>query len=100
MIQPQPPATWLIGAGLTRRLVPLPAADPANFVPHIRAPKLMIQGRYDEDTPLKVAAEPLFKLMVQPKQLFLFDGGHVPTVDILMTATAGWLDQTMGPVRR
>ena len=40
------------------------AANPINFAPHIRAPKLMVQGRYDEDTPLRTAAEPLFKLLL------------------------------------
>ena len=58
-----------------------------------------MQGRYDEDTPLRTQAEPLFKLLSQPKQLVLYDGGHVPTSDILMKATQGWLDGNLGPVR-
>ena len=91
----------MVGAGLPRRTVPVqPAAEPANFAPHIRAPKLIVQGTYDEDTPLRTAADPLFNLMTQPKKRQLFDGGHVPTVDVLLKLTAGWLDETLGPVKR
>jgi dienelactone hydrolase len=91
----------MVGAGLSRRSVTtLPAAEPANFAPHIRTPKLIVQGTFDEDTPLKTAADPLFELMVQPKKRELFEGGHVPTIDVLLKLTADWLDETLGPVRR
>ncbi len=91
----------LIGAGLSRRGAPVqPAADAVNFAPHIRIPKLIVQGTYDEDIPLKTAAEPLFKLLSEPKELYKYEGGHVPPIDVLLKATAGWLDQHLGPVRR
>lgn len=35
-------------------------ANTVKFAPHIRAPKLMMTGRYDEASPLKTEAEPLF----------------------------------------
>ena len=91
----------MVGAGLARRTGTVqPSADPANFAPHIRAPKLIVQGTFDEDTPLRTAADPLFELMVSPKKRELYEGGHVPTVDVLLKHTAGWLDETLGPVRR
>lgn len=34
----------------------IPEANPINFAAHIRAPTILVQGRYDEDTPLKTAA--------------------------------------------
>ncbi len=86
--------------GLPRRGTALPAAEPANFAPHIRAPKLIVQGTFDEDTPLRTASDPLFNLMVEPKKRALYEGGHVPTVDVLLKLTAEWLDETLGPVRR
>jgi len=90
----------LIGSGLVPGFVPIAAASSANFASHIRAPKLMIQGRYDEDTPLRTRAEPLFKLLIEPKRLRLYEGGHVPTLDVVMKEAGPWLDETLGPVKR
>jgi pimeloyl-ACP methyl ester carboxylesterase len=90
-----------IGAGLpaSDRAIS-PAANPINFAAQIRAPKLILQGRYDEDTPLRTAAEPLFKLLSEPKTLVLFDGGHVPSIEVTMANTSGWLDEHLGRVVR
>jgi eukaryotic-like serine/threonine-protein kinase len=93
-------AIVLVGSGLSPGFQPVPAANPSNFASHILAPKLMVQGKYDEDTALKTSAEPLFKLMSEPKVMFRYEGGHVPPQDVLMKATAGWLDEKLGPVRR
>ncbi len=94
-------AVVMLGAGLPGGYAPYVAdANPINFASHIRAPKLIVQGRHDEDTPLRTAAEPLFKLLPDPKRLFLYDGGHVPPSEVVMAATAGWLDEVLGPVRR
>ena len=91
----------LIGSGLTSEYLPYIAeANPINFVPHIRGPKLMVQGRYDEDRALKTGAEPLFRLLSEPKRMELFEGGHMPAIEQLMSATSGWLDETLGVVRR
>ena len=76
------------------------AANPINFTPHIRAPKVVVQGRYDEDIPVRTAAEPFFKLLSEPKQMILYDGGHVPSVEVAMSTTSGWLDQQLGRVVR
>jgi eukaryotic-like serine/threonine-protein kinase len=90
-----------VGAGLPGSYRAInAAANPINFAPHIRAPKLIVQGRYDEDTPIRTATEPLFKLLSEPKRLTLYDGGHVPSVEVLMSATSGWLDEHLGRVVR
>ena len=94
-------AVVLVGAGLSKsQLLRLPQANPVNFAAHILAPKLLIHGRYDEDTPLKVMGEPLFKLVPEPKRVVVYDGGHVPPVELAIGTIGGWLDQTLGPVRR
>jgi hypothetical protein len=77
-----------------------PEANAINFAPHIKAPKLMLNGRYDEADPLKTEAEPLYKLLRQPKRLTVFEGGHIPGPQIFLPAMNAWLDETMGPVRR
>ncbi len=86
------------GTGISRR--DLATAAPANrihFVPRIRAPKMMLQGRYDEDTALVSEAEPMFKLMIEPKRLVVYEGGHVPPQEVAVPAFIRWLDETMGP---
>ena len=75
-------------------------ANPINFAPHIRATKLMAHGRYDEDTSLKTMAEPLYKLLREPKRLVVYEGSHIPPLEILVTTINGWLDETLGPVKR
>jgi pimeloyl-ACP methyl ester carboxylesterase len=91
----------LMGAGLMKAWANMIAeANGANFAPHIRAPKLMIQGRYDEAIPFRTEAEPLYKLLGEPKELVLLDQGHVPALDVSAPIINGWLDKTLGPVRR
>ncbi|HSK72173.1 MAG TPA: SUMF1/EgtB/PvdO family nonheme iron enzyme, partial [Pyrinomonadaceae bacterium] len=75
-------------------------ANPLNFVSHIRHPKLIMNGRYDESTPLKTEAEPFFKLLPEPKRLMLYDGGHVPPIEIFVPAANAWFDETLGAVKR
>jgi len=84
-----------IGSFETQRAAP---ASRVNFAPRIRAPKLMLHGRYDEDTLLKSEAEPLFRLLGEPKRLQIFEGGHIPPLNIAIPAFTNWLDETMGPV--
>ncbi len=91
----------LQGAGLRQAEVQTIAeANPINFAPHIRAPKLMAHGRYDEDIALKTEAEPLYKLLREPKRLVLFEGGHIPPNELFVPLMNGWLDETLGPVKR
>ena len=77
----------------------LPEINPINLVPYIRAPKLLLQGRYDEDSRLKTQAEPLHRLLREPKRILLYDGGHVPAPEFFVPAINGWLDETLGPVK-
>ncbi len=89
----------LIGSGiLPREVTDTPAANRINFAPRIAAPKLMIQGRYDESAPLESAAEPLYRLLREPKRIEVFEGGHVPTVNIAMPMMTRWFDETLGKV--
>jgi formylglycine-generating enzyme required for sulfatase activity len=94
-------AVVLLGSGLSNEYRSwIPEANPVNFAAHIRAPKLLVQGRYDEDTPLKTAAEPLFRLMPEPKRLVVFEGVHMPPVELTLRTIGPWLDEMLGPVRR
>jgi serine/threonine protein kinase/formylglycine-generating enzyme required for sulfatase activity len=93
-------SVFFLGAGVEKvDLQTIDEADPINFAPHIRGPKLMLHGRYDEDTPLDTRGKPLFDLLPEPKRLILYDGGHIPDYRVLVTIINSWLDETMGPVK-
>ncbi|HEX2488998.1 MAG TPA: hypothetical protein VHR27_06330 [Blastocatellia bacterium] len=99
-IEPRYRAAVFWGAGVGKwNLQDIPEANPINFVPHIRGPKLMIHGRYDEIILLKIGAEPLYKLLREPKRLVIFEGGHAPPIEVLAPTINGWLDEKLGPVK-
>lgn len=75
-------------------------ASPANFILHIKVPKLLLNGRYDEVHPLKTWVEPLYKALPETKRLHLYDAGHTPPLEIIVPVVNSWLDETMGMVRR
>lgn len=77
----------------------LPEVCPPNFASHIAAPKLLLNGRYDEVNPLKMRVEPLFKLLREPKKLVPYDGSHTPPIEIAVPLVNGFLDDTLGRVR-
>ena len=77
-----------------------PEISSINYIPLIRGPKLMLHGRYDEAAPLKTEAEPLYKLLSEPKRLTVFEGGHIAPREVLLPTINGWLDETLGPVKR
>ncbi len=77
----------------------LPEVNPINFVPYIKPPKLLLNGRYDEAFPLETEARPLYKLLREPKQFSLVDAGHVPPLEKRVPIINKWLDETLGSVK-
>jgi formylglycine-generating enzyme required for sulfatase activity/tRNA A-37 threonylcarbamoyl transferase component Bud32 len=99
-VEPRYRAVVLMSDGLYPRQVNfIPEANPVGFAPHIKPPKLMLNGRWDADYAFKSEAEPLFKLLSEPKRLELYDGGHVPPPEIAVPIVSRFLDETLGPVR-
>ena len=75
-------------------------ASPPNFMFHLKAPKLLLNGRYDEVHPLKTWIEPLYQALPEPKRLHLYDAGHTPPLEIIVPVVNTWLDETLGAVKR
>ena len=99
-VEPRYRSICLVGAGVLKEdLQTIAEANPINFAPHIQGSKLIVQGRYDEDTPLKTQTEPLFKILREPKRLAVYEGGHIPPIEFFVTTMNGWLDETLGPVK-
>ncbi|HSG07367.1 MAG TPA: SUMF1/EgtB/PvdO family nonheme iron enzyme [Longimicrobiales bacterium] len=95
-------AVVYIGGGIDERVKPtLPEADNVNFAPYVSVPKLLVNGRNDEEHPWYTRALPLWNLLSEPKELVLVDGGgHVPPLEERIPAINGFLDRTLGPVAR
>ena len=56
------------GAGVWPELQHVSAEmNPLHFIPHIRPPKLMLHGLYDDGHPIHTS-EPIFRLMREPKK--------------------------------
>jgi formylglycine-generating enzyme required for sulfatase activity/dienelactone hydrolase/predicted Ser/Thr protein kinase len=80
----------------------LPEIDVFNFCPRVTIPVLMINGRYDFDTPLEAAQIPMFRALGTPakdKRLALFETGHIPPRNDIIKETLDWLDRYLGPVK-
>ncbi len=78
-----------------------PEADPVHYLPRVRVPTLMINGRYDMLQPLEESIRPMFELLGTPpehKELLLFDTDHIPPRNEFIKGTLSWLDRYLGPV--
>jgi formylglycine-generating enzyme required for sulfatase activity len=94
-------AVIFIGAGIDERLHPtLPEALNVNFLPYITVPKIVVNGRQDEEHPWLTRGLPFWELLNEPKQLVLADDqGHTPSLEVRVPAINGFLDRQFGPVR-
>jgi len=93
-------AVVYIGGGIDERVKPtLPEADNVNFAPYVRVPKLLINGRNDEEHPWLSRGLPLWNLLQEPKELVLVEGGgHVVPPEDRIPAINDFLDRVLGPV--
>jgi formylglycine-generating enzyme required for sulfatase activity/DNA-binding winged helix-turn-helix (wHTH) protein len=98
-IQQRYASVILIGAGVRPDWKTLePAMNPLFFAPHIRTPKLMLNGLYDDHTPERTSIEPFFRLLSEPKKRASFPEGHLPPMEIAVPLVNAWLNETLGPV--
>jgi formylglycine-generating enzyme required for sulfatase activity len=94
-------ASMLYVAGLTMERG-RPEVEPINYLPRIKSPVLMLNGKYDFFFPSETAQKPFFQFLGTPapdKKWILYEGGHdVPRTDLIRESLA-WLDTYLGPVR-
>lgn len=82
---------------------PPPGGDQADFVPRLKKPVLMVNGRYDYTFPVDKAQDPLFQMLGTPaaqKSHVILDTPHDVTEQHpqLVKAVLDWLDQYLGRV--
>ncbi|HYC51645.1 MAG TPA: protein kinase [Gemmatimonadaceae bacterium] len=76
--------------------------DPINFLPRIRLPLLMLNGRYDFYFPVETSQKPFFEYLGTPaehKKWVIYPEAHTVPRTELMRETLAWLDKYLGSVR-
>jgi hypothetical protein len=91
----------LLSAGIGDRAAQIhKGARPIDFVPLIQGPKLLVHGLYDEWSPLRTSAQPLYDLLMGPKQMKKYGGAHWPNPEELVKPVNDFLDDKFGAVTR
>jgi len=78
----------------------LPEAEPVHFLPRIKSPVLMLNGKYDFFFPYETSQRPFFELLGTPredKKIMAFEGGHSVPRTQMVKETLSWLDHYFGP---
>jgi eukaryotic-like serine/threonine-protein kinase len=100
-LEPRIKVGVLVGGGLPVERQ-APEADTINFAPRVTIPILMINGKYDFDTPLNTCQIPMFRSLGTPpkdKRFAVFDAGHVVPRNEMIKETLDWLDRYLGSAR-
>jgi len=93
-------ASILLAGGLDTAPAP-PEVDDINFLPRVKVPTLMVNGRDDFRFPLLESQKPMFQLLGSPerdKRHGIINGGHIPTKIEIIKEVLDWLDRYLGPV--
>ncbi len=94
-------AVVLFVAGLSPRKT-LPEVNGLNYVTRVKAPVLMLNGKYDHFFPFETSIKPMFNLLGTPaqhKKNVLTETGHTVPRNQLIKETLDWLDRYLGPVK-
>jgi dipeptidyl aminopeptidase/acylaminoacyl peptidase len=77
-----------------------PETQPANFMPHVHVPVLLINGDADFETPPAARERYLELLGTAEKKRVTLEGGHVPSdYTSAVREALTWFDTYLGPVR-
>ena len=78
-----------------------PEADPINFLPRVKIPVIMLNGKHDYFFPDQTSQAPMFRLLGTPaehKRWVVYEGGHFVPRTMLIKETLDWLDKYLGPL--
>jgi len=81
---------------------PLPEVDIVNFLPHVKQPTLMLNGKYDFFFPELSSQEPFYRLLgtkKEQKKHLIYESGHNIPRNELIKEALNWLDEQLGAVR-
>lgn len=75
---------------------PLPEVDHVQYLPRVRTPVLMLNGRHDVVFPYETAQLPFFRLLGTPpadKRHVVFQAGHLLPQSDQVRETLAWFDK-------
>lgn len=93
-------AAILVSGGLRFAKVP-PEADPLHFLPRVKTPILMINGRFDFYFPVETAQLPFLRHLGTPaadRRHAVYNATHAPPYPEWIRESLDWLDRYLGPV--
>lgn len=79
----------------------LPEVDQLNFLPRVKQPVLMLNGKHDLFFPVETAQKPMFNLLGTPakdKKINIYDAGHLVPRTELIRESLNWYDKYLGTV--
>ena len=77
----------------------LPEADPVNFAPRVKAPVLMLNGRFDFFFPTTSSQEPMFALLGTPaehKRRVVYETSHAIPRNEMIREVVDWMEKYLG----
>ncbi|MEO5896446.1 MAG: protein kinase [Vicinamibacterales bacterium] len=98
-LEPRLKTSVLQGTGIWGDVAP--EIDSINYAPRVRIPTLMLNGRYDFDTPVETAQRPLFALLGSPaehKRHTVLESGHSIVLEDMAREILPWLDRYLEQV--
>jgi dienelactone hydrolase len=79
-----------------------PEADQINYLPRIKIPVLMLNGKYDMFNPYETSVKPFYDFLGTPekdKRLCLYEADHSIYKSEMIKEVLSWLDKYFGPVK-
>ena len=70
-----------------------------NYLPRIKTPTLLLNGRYDLILNYETNTRLMFELLGGPKEQKLYDSSHIVPRNELVKETLAWLDKYLGPIK-
>jgi dienelactone hydrolase len=78
----------------------LPEVDQINFLPRVKQPVLMLNGKHDMFFHVEASQKPMFRMLgtsEQDKKIIIYDAGHLVPRPELIKETLAWFDRYLGP---
>jgi dienelactone hydrolase len=80
-----------------------PEAEGITYIPRVKIPVLMLNGKYDIIFPLETNVKPMIDLLGTPdehKVLKVYETDHFVPRNAMINETLNWLDKYFGPVSK
>ncbi len=80
----------------------IPEAEELNYVPYVKIPVLMLNGKYDMAFPYETTVKPFFDLLGTPakdKHIHIYETDHYIPKNEMIKEILNFLDNYLGPVK-